>query len=243
MNRQPSVPWAARHLNRTGRILRGALWALQGIRDRRRLEARIQGLRERWTSSAPLIRSELAPAYQTYVSTMSTARMAISLQLATFLSFVCDLTRPTRLLDLGSGFSSFVFRRYQAASDTPVEVWSVDRSAQWLESTRTFLAAQNVSTTHLETWDTFSARTLPPFDVVFYDLGRERGRFFPVAISFCASTGLFIVDDLQMNRYRRAVLKDLQGTPHAFFSLWFYTHDRFGRFAALLTDLVAAPSV
>jgi len=227
----------AQRLDRAVRIVRGAYWALEGSKDLGRLEERLPGLRAFWTASAPLLAAELSPVYRAYVSTVSTPRMAISLELATFLLALCKMTRPRRLLDLGSGFSSFVFRLYQASCQDAVEVWSVDRSQRWLEQTRLFLSAQGLQTASMETWEAFSTRSAAPYDIVFYDLGKRRHEFLPVALSFRSRSGLFVLDDFQILRYRKAVRRSLRGKPYALFSLSSYTRDRYLRFSALVTDV------
>ena len=229
--------WLAQRLDRAVRILRGAYWAFEGSRDRQRLEDRLPGLRALWTASAPLLAAELSPVYRAYVSTVSTPRMAISLELATFLLALCKMTRPQRLLDLGSGFSSYVFRRYQSSSGHAVEVCSVDRSERWLDQTRLFLSAQGLQTANMETWEAFSTRSAAPYDIIFYDLGKGRHEFLPAALPFRNRSGLFVLDDFQILRYRKAVRRSLRGKPYVLFSLSSYTRDRYLRFSALVTDV------
>jgi len=227
-------------LNRSARLARDALWALEGLRDRWRLEARISGLGESWHASSPRIAEEFSAPYEAYLRNISTDRMTISLELATFLSFICALTRPRRVLDLGSGFSSYVFRKYQAEEGGPIEVLSIDHSPHWLEKTRAFLAEQGLSTGQMETLATFKATTPLPFDVLFYDLGAERRKLLSRVISLRHSTGLVVLDDFQIIHYRKYVREYLRGTPHALYSLYWHTRDRFLRFAALISGSVAA---
>jgi hypothetical protein len=64
--------------------------------------------------------------------------MSVSVELAVFLDVLCRLIEPDRILDLGSGFSSFVLRRHLASRDVGVHsvIWSIDDSPEWLEQTR-----------------------------------------------------------------------------------------------------------
>ena len=57
---------------------------------------------------------KLRPAYEEYVASISTPDSAISLEIAALALILCRMRRPRRILDLGSGFSSWVFRYYQA---------------------------------------------------------------------------------------------------------------------------------
>ena len=59
---------------------------------------------------------ELLRYYTLYISKVSLDSMAISLELSSFLSVFCDLIRPASIADLGTGFSSFVFRHYAEQS-------------------------------------------------------------------------------------------------------------------------------
>jgi len=51
--------------------------------------------------------------HKVYIEHISSPEMAMSLELAYFIMNYCIEYKPKRLLDLGSGFSSFVFRLYQ----------------------------------------------------------------------------------------------------------------------------------
>lgn len=98
-------------------------------RDKLYLEKKfpqLQGFTERQTAVA----KELKPYYEEYTFDVSQEDMAISLELATFLQIFCDIMKPKHILDLGSGFSSFVFRRYKATSQIKPIVWSVDDSQE-----------------------------------------------------------------------------------------------------------------
>ena len=55
------------------------------------------------------IRKLLKPFYEEYIQIVSTPDMAISLETACFLFIFSDLISASKILDLGSGFSSFVF--------------------------------------------------------------------------------------------------------------------------------------
>ncbi len=81
-------------------------------------------------------KQKIEPYYNQYISTISSQEWAISFELSTFLMILCDVLKPKRILDCGSGFSSFVFRYYMSNVTPEPEVWSVDTSPEWLEKTR-----------------------------------------------------------------------------------------------------------
>src|SRR5689334_15482328 len=80
-------------------------------RDAGRLRGRFPFL-EGYEASATAMRERLLPDYRTYTRNVSPDPIAISLELSVFLAVLCDRERPGAILDLGSGFSSFVFRSY-----------------------------------------------------------------------------------------------------------------------------------
>ena len=93
----------------------------------------------------------LLPYYEKYISEVSVDYIAISMELSCFLLTFCDIMNPKNIDDLGTGFSSFVFRHYAAHSGSGVTVWSVDDGPEWLEKTRSFLIRQDLSVQSMET--------------------------------------------------------------------------------------------
>ena len=74
------------------------------------------------------VRKELFAYYRKYLSNISSKDMAISLELSVFLIIVCRILKPKRILDLGSGFSSFIFRYYAANTVSKPVILSVNDS-------------------------------------------------------------------------------------------------------------------
>src|SRR5262249_57231987 len=90
----------------------------------------------------------------------------------------CRRLRPTSILDLGSGFSSLLFRSYAHSARPQPEVWSVDDSADWLERTRGILIAKGLNADHMLTWRDFNPGRR--FDMVLHDLGNTEVRMATV---------------------------------------------------------------
>ena len=97
-------------------------------------------------------RARLEPIYTLYVNTVSSFQMALSLESAALVWALCDERRPAKIVDLGSGFSSFVLRHWAKVSGREVEVWSVDDDAEWLQKSKEFCASTGVSTEKFSTW-------------------------------------------------------------------------------------------
>jgi predicted O-methyltransferase YrrM len=147
-----------------------------------------------------------------------------------FLGVVCEARRPHTILDLGSGFSSYVFRSYAHGADEfpgPV-THSVDRSAEWLDETRRFLRHQDRDCHNLWTCDEFIKHDRPPFDLVLQDMGDlgTRRRMLPQVLDMCRPGGMLVIDDMHVPGYRRALACELERLGHSYFSLRTFTKKR-----------------
>jgi predicted O-methyltransferase YrrM len=184
---------------------------------------------------------ELGPAHIEYVFTFAdAAAWAISLELAAFLLAFCRVTRPNVVADLGSGFSSFVFRTYQR-EQPGTRVVSVDDSQEWLGRTGEFLRAGGLSTDELIVLDDFTARFKGAFDLVLHDLGTMpvRGRSLGLAIDAARSDGIVVLDDVHMSGYREFVDRFAEEKQRTVLDLAPLTQDAFGRYACALVPASA----
>jgi predicted O-methyltransferase YrrM len=158
---------------------------------------------------------ELPSRHARYVSTVSDSAHAISLELAQFILEVASEDQAKRLLDLGSGFSSYVLRAY-AAGVPGASVWSVDDDSAWLEKTRAFLVSEGLGTEHLYNWSDFLTLASPngsvgSFDLVVHDMGTVRSRHGTIqfVLGLVRPGGALILDDLDVDAYRRHVRSEL----------------------------------
>ncbi len=236
-------------LDRAG-LLRGTRWLRHAPRRswnlaRRGLEERVDGrqLRERlpelalYSVGADLERLALEPLYAEYIDRVSTEEMAISLELAQFLAWFCSCRSPRRILDLGSGFSSVVFREWVSRTDSEAVVWSVDDDEEWLALTRGFLTDHGLSSERVMSWEAFRATGERGFDLVFHDLGHTdslRRDALPEILARTASGGWLVLDDVHHPGYERFVRRLLATLGLDAWSLRAYTRDRFGRYAQLV---------
>ena len=163
---------------------------------------------------------ELLSRHAHYVSTVSDSAHAISFELARFILEVASEERAERLLDLGSGFSSYVLRAYAAGVPGAV-VWSVDDDPAWLEKTRAYLVSQGINTVHMYIWSEFlplSDDLAGTFDLVLHDLGTVRSRHGTVrsVLRLVRPTGALVFDDIDVAAYRRHVQSELDaaGAKH-----------------------------
>lgn len=196
----------------------------------------------RWGLSPPelsagisAVRESIAPELEAYNREISSAEMAVSLQSASLLAALCKLTRPARVLDSGSGFSSWVLRRFTQQPD-PVEIWSVDDDERWLEATRAYLNEHKMHDQRLLTWNEFAATDERDFDLIFHDLGQAREIRVAVLTEVCERLslhGLLLLDDFHKRGFRVPARRILRGAGFDVVCLRSLTLDGFGRYAAL----------
>jgi predicted O-methyltransferase YrrM len=188
-------------------------------------------------------RERLQRPYQDYTSRISPDPIAISLELATFLAVMCAMCRPKSILDLGSGFSSFVFRTFAKELQPQTLVCSVDDSSMWLHTTRAFLHNRGLDCHGLLTWEAFVAATdSSRFDLILQDMGdvETRRQQLGMIIEVCSPTGIIVLDDMHVPGYRRAILDDLDRKGLSYYSLRDFTRKRL-RYAYLATPPTCHP--
>ena len=173
---------------------------------------------------------ELLRYYTLYISKVSLDSMAISLELSSFLSVFCDLIRPASIADLGTGFSSFVFRHYAEQSGRDIKVWSVDDSPEWLEKSHSFLTKQGISGENMGTWDSFIDAKHDDFDLILHDLGSmdTRATTLPHVLKLVRPSGFVILDDIHITEYAPIAKKTLKESDFQLYSLRRHTKDKFG---------------
>ena len=178
-------------------------------------------------------RMGLREKHNEYTAEVSNQTAPVSLELSTFVVFLCENLKPRTVLDLGSGFSSYIFRRYEAEADTACTVYSVDDSADWLETTRRYLEKEGLSTDRLMVWDEFIGSPPASFDLVLHDIGKLAGRVesLPGVLRLVKPGGIIVLDDMQKPHFRAPVAELLRGHPWRQYRLEDYTLDELGRYA------------
>ncbi|MGW5667238.1 hypothetical protein [Micromonospora sp. NPDC003776] len=175
-------------------------------------------------------RVELAGVHAEYVSRVSTAKMAMSLESAAFLTAYCRRAGVSRVLDLGSGFSSLVFRRCGVP-----EVVSVDDHDGWLEATRDYLEHSGHPGGELMPWRDVDRLDPARFDLVFHDLGSmaTRRAALPRVLRLVTDAGVVFLDDVHKPDYRRAAEAEVRRAGRRWVSLAAFTRDHLDRYAAI----------
>jgi predicted O-methyltransferase YrrM len=141
--------------------------------------------------------------------------------------------QPKRILDLGSGLSSAVFRKWAAERDVNCDIVSVDTDAAWLDKTREFLKVNELSTDGLTTWP---IRVEPEsFDLVFHDLagGGLREQVAPIAAAAVRRGGVVVFDDAQHDGHLTAYEEASTAYGIELYSLAKWTFDAIERWAVI----------
>ncbi len=222
-------------MSRFTKLVRRTRHTIEGRRDAARLATLCPELAALGETAA---RSHevLAPAWREYVTHVSTPNMAISLALSGVLDAVCRLAHPARIVDLGSGFSSWVLRRWATEAGEGAEVWSVDDSDEWLGRTRATLRSHGLGDEGVVTWESFLARAPGSFDLVLHDLGRmlKRRETLSCVLGLVTPRGHVVLDDVDDKRYGPFARRLTRSSGFEFVSLRRWTLDEFGRFSAIV---------
>ena len=162
--------------------------------------------------------------YNWYLSEIS--RRVVAWELIEFLERLIVQMKPKRVLDLGSGFTSYFFRQY------PIEVWSVDHDPKWLEITRDFLKHHGVDDERLVLLDEFQFEGM--YDIIIIDTGpteMDRVKLFGPAREHCS--GVIIIDDIDDEELRVATQEFFK--DDIILDLKSEVSDRRGRYAWMIT--------
>ena len=174
----------------------------------------------------------LFPVYREYCTSVSVRWMALSIETCVYTWWLCEQTKPKRLVDLGSGFSSYVLRLYQSEHDD-VEVVSVDDSPEWLEKTARFLKKHHLPTDGLLGPDEFLATS--GYDLAIYDYsgGEIREAFMAPTMERMNDDGFVILDDANHIVHYLWMAKATRDRGWALYSLVEQTLDQVERHAVL----------
>ncbi|MBS1681417.1 MAG: methyltransferase domain-containing protein [Bacteroidetes bacterium] len=170
-----------------------------------------------------------------YINEVSSSNMAASLELSGYLLSICQTNQYSHMLDMGSGFSSFILR-YYAKENPHVKVVSVDDNVAWLDKTKTFLEQHQLDTKNIYHLDDFLNSEEKDFDLVLHDLNfvEVRINYVEQLIQKTKQGGVLIMDDVHKPDYLFALLSKLRKENVKLFDIKTITEDSFGRFALAL---------
>jgi predicted O-methyltransferase YrrM len=177
---------------------------------------------------------ELFPRYKESCLTVSRRGMAASVESVAYMWWLCEQTKASRVLDMGSGFSSYVLRCYAARAAHPVEVVSVDDSIEWLGRTRDWLTHCDLPADGLmwsEDWRTGT----DTYDFVFYDYsgGPARNEWMWDAAKRLNPGGVILFDDAQHPGHHFEMARVASSHNLYLFDVYGVTVDESGRYSAM----------
>jgi len=212
--------------------------SMSSWQDCRRMMKECNGFEGFFRKNADRCRDQFADPYRAYISTISSEIMAISFELCVFLKLACEWVKPKNILDLGSGFSSYVFNRYAQDSGYEVNVLSVDDDERWLEKTKEYLEGCGLRNPNLSDWNTFiTAESKSPFDLILYDIGDFllRVKYIePILLKHSREGSIVVVDDMHHAGYGLHVRAVAEKRQWKHFNIRPLVKDHFGRYSWLI---------
>lgn len=188
-------------LQRSGDVVRGAVDSYRG------LKSPITPSRLRALSAEN--REKLIDDYREYIDSVSTSEMAASVEALSVAVAFADIKLAQGIADLGSGFSSYAFRRLLPHA----QVRSFDDNSDWLTKSNEFVShaldVQSESGGGFHQFDSVAdVEKWGPFDFIFYDLGsmEQRHASLDGIVDLAHSWGSFLfVDDIHKSGFRDRV--------------------------------------
>jgi len=177
----------------------------------------------------------LTPIHEDYCARVGHPVHAASVELAALVLVLCERRGVKRVVDLGSGFTSWALRDWAAGRD--VTVHSVDDSPEWLEKTREYLNETDMADDRLHVWEDFASQDFAgTFDLVIHDLGfmDTRYRVIETAVGLARPGGLVLLDDMHKPDFRDKALAWVESQGLVAYSLKKLTRDTLTRFAYAL---------
>lgn len=168
-----------------------------------------------------MFKTDLSDVRELYVDRVSGGNYPITLELAQYLYDLCWKIKPKRILDRGSGYSSFVFRKYALMSnrrpawcsideEKALDIYTVDSDSRWLEKSQEFVRDCGLHTGDFYTWEDFVAKKYneKKFDLILEDYHfPTRCKTLHVTLDMLAKGGYLVLDDTNLVRLQNGLNK------------------------------------
>lgn len=171
--------------------------------------------------------------HQHYITEVSAINWAVSLETACVLYYLCQQMQPAVVVDVGSGFSSYVLRTFRADERPHMTVYSVDDNADWLQTTRRYLSEHGLADDHVIAWEEFRELDDLKADLIFYDFATPKVRIpeMPQLLRYTHSNSVLVLDDLHKTNMSTATRELIAQYGLKYHDLREITRDKIGRFA------------
>ena len=182
--------------------------------------------------------SILEKYYDDYITQVSSSNMAISLESASTIFTLVNFLKPKSILDLGSGFTSLLFRLYRKERKEEVMVVSIDNNIHWLNKSSDFLEKYDLRDDNFYLSDEFFSHSRDKFDFIIndYSSGDERDQMTKMIPSFSTENASIIFDDMQHYGHKSNVMKLILFNRYNYMDLKHYTLDSINRYQWLLLN-------
>lgn len=179
------------------------------------------------------ISNEYAADHAYYVNNISDSLAAISLKQVGFLAWLIRQRKPQKVLDTGSGFSSYVFRKEQ--HNESERHLAVEDHDGWRQKTKDYLTQKHLSPENVLLWQDCQSNPQlhGQYDLIYHDMGNMTTRIvsLPTIITWLAPRGILVLDDMHKATYHPHALQLLKDHQFIWSSLVKLTADEYGRFA------------
>jgi predicted O-methyltransferase YrrM len=173
--------------------------------------------------------------YNYYIENISSRPMAASLPCCIYLLALYDRLLPLKVLELGSGFTSYCLRFYKKLRNINSEIYSIDTSKEWLETSKNYCKERELDINNFQIWDYFK-ECREKFDLIFVDIdsGPRRHLYFESVFKQFSKVGTFIyLDDLHKPQVYKNLDSILSTINHKRYNIKDLTIDR-KRFSTLV---------
>lgn len=137
-----------------------------------------------------------------YISNVSSKGHAASLELAHYTFNHCEKNKPSKVVDMGSGFTSYVLRYYKKHINPDAIVFSIDDDTAWMRKTRNFIKESDLDANNILYFYDFVKTEEKDFDFILYDMGHIPTRIENVAFpkTIAAKGATILYDDIHFDQ-------------------------------------------
>jgi len=176
---------------------------------------------------------DIKSMHEDYTNRVSSKSACISLETSIFLWNLCDALQPKIAVDTGSGFSSYILRKW--STNKNCSVYSFDDNAFWLNKSVEYCALNNVSIQNFLLWQDVS-QDITNVDILIHDLGNMtlRANTLEKVYDMMSKNGTIVLDDLHKNQYFQESTRFFNSKGHSILEIK-ETYDSFGRFVGIVS--------
>ncbi len=172
--------------------------------------------------------------YEEYLRHVGGYGHPVSYETAEYMYNMCMINKPTKILDMGSGFSSCVFNLYAQEANYPVSVISVDTNDYWASITKEFMYNMGILLPNVLQIEKLNVQD-GTCEFVFHDIASAelRNTLMPISAIALRVGGIIVWDDMQHPPHYENALKVSEEYGIVCSSLKSITLDKIGRWAMM----------